>query len=206
MVATNLPARSEQEHARGVVDAIVAAGLRDLGAEHAELLLDLVDLRRAFRSGRSPACRTGRRSAPTSGGPSRSGSTVTKTIAKASSPSPELAAQPGQPRQRRRADVGAMGEAEEDRERLAGELGARERLAVAVDEGERPADRRQRQLGRASAPAAAASGRVSRKASAAAATSTSPHRSDAQLAEHQRAPGATTATSTVRGPPWRSAR
>ena len=57
----------------------------------------------------------------------------------------ELAAEPGEPRERGRADVGAVGEAEEDRERLAREPGARKRLAVGADERERPADRRQRQ-------------------------------------------------------------
>ena len=97
-------------------------------AKDAELLLDLLDLRR--RSGQPDDRRVeqaqigfnlGRRVALRIDADEHDRQRIV-ALAK-------LPPQPGQPRQGRRADVRAMGEAEEDRRRLAVELGAGEWLA-----------------------------------------------------------------------------
>ena len=129
-----------QEHRRGMVDAIAAARLCELSPRiDAELLLDLLDLRRA--AGQADDRRIEQlRVAADFGRPIALRIDADEDDRQGVVALAELPAQLDQPRQGGRADVGAMGEAEEDRGRLAVELGAGERLAVAPRQRERPAD------------------------------------------------------------------
>ena len=83
-----------------------------------------------------------------SSGVSRSGSTVTNSTCTRSRVGAEHLHRLGERRERRRADVGALREAEEHDDRLAAEVGERARLAVVVGQREVAAERRAGDVGR----------------------------------------------------------